>query len=180
MTPRISFFKAIAILLIGLFLFCLSDSAEAGRCSQPPRYVGTGLNMSPVNYNPATDSYIVIEGTISGLDPSYVEAYPDFSNVSLGATVGPGGITICPHERVVVPQTKQRGYYCYYFIIKNTKSSQKCWDYFKSLNTLNLAPSNIIVFFPSGREQWTPQPSSRTVTLSPVIPVQPIRMQKIK
>lgn len=147
-------FKKALLILAGLFL--VTTSVWAGRCPPPP-----------VLYNAQTDSYIVIEGTISGLPASYYLALPKFPRISLLFSGKPSS---CDIEFTYIAQDRSRGYYCRYYIFKNTSTNKDCWQYFRNLNNLTLKPDWISVQRSSSAppERWDASPSSRTVTLGPV------------
>ncbi len=148
-------------MLLGLFLFGSSSPVLAGRCVDPS---STGYTA---NYHADSDSYIVIEGTISGLPSSYDYALPNYFIYNIFPEIP----SSCKITGFVVEQRRGRNnYYCYYFLFKDTATKRECWEYFKNLNTLTLRPSSITVKRSSSEppEHWTAQPSSRTVTLSPV------------
>ncbi|BAT71548.1 hypothetical protein TST_0743 [Thermosulfidibacter takaii ABI70S6] len=140
-------------LLIFVGFFLAVTSAWAGRCGPP----------SSSSYNAQTDSYIVIEGEISGLPSSYYVATPviplPFSPPST-----------CSIRFVTGYQRPYRPYYCQYFIFKDTTTKRECWDYFKNLSSVNLRVTHIRVTKTRGSqpENWDANPSSRTVTLGPV------------
>ena len=148
--------KIFEVLLIslGIFFFSLLDSLWAGRCGPPP-----------YNYNPDTDSYIVIEGTISGLPASYVKALP--AGVDIPRENLPRSCFIYFNAR---PQTPSHPYYCLYVVFKDTSTKKECWRYFQNLRTLNVRPHSILVM-KSGHhnyENWIPQPSSKRVSFSQI------------
>ena len=146
-------FKKALLILAGLFL--VTASAWAGRCPPPPGYS-----------DDVPCSYIVIEGTISGLPSSYLYAYPlirdPFSNLPSGCSISRGSFG--------QNQDPSHPYYCYYIIFQDTATKRECWDYFNRVGSINLQITGIALKRnrSSQMERWIAVPSSVTVTPGPV------------
>ena len=144
--------KRALLILVGLSLAI--GSAWAGRCGPP---------SAPV-YNSGTDSYIVIEGTLSGLPASYYRAIL-FYRVSF-----PGKPSSCRTADTYIAQSPSHPYYCNYIIFKHTANNRECWEYFRNMNVLTITARFVRLYKTRSEiETWPIQGTPhRTLTLSPV------------